>query len=133
MGLGHTNVTFLQVTPEELHPSIGYDLWFSRLVLQHNPPPVTLAILDKMFAGLAPRGVAIVHVPTYCIGYSFNIQDYLAGKLPPAYMHMHATPQKPILELAWRHSCCLLDTREEDIPGWITNIFVFQKIDTACA
>jgi SAM-dependent methyltransferase len=128
-GLGHSNVCFLQVTPENLHPGAGYDLWFSRLVLQHNPPPVTLAILDRMFAGLLPQGVAIVHVPTYCIGYSFKISDYLADKLPPEHMHMHATPQKPILELAWRHGCCLLDIREEDIPGWITNIFVFQKVD----
>jgi SAM-dependent methyltransferase len=127
-GLGHTNVSFRQVTPEDLHPGTGYDLWFSRLVLQHNPPPVTLAILDRMFAGLVPWGVAVVHVPTYCNGYSFNIADYLADKLPPANMHMHATPQRPILELAWHHGCCLLDIREEDIPGWITNIFVFQKV-----
>jgi hypothetical protein len=122
-----TNVSFLQVTPENLHPGSGFDLWFSRLVLQHNPPPVTLAIMDRMFAGLVPQGVAVVHVPTYHYGYSFNISDYLADKLPPEHMHMHATPQKPILELAWHHGCCLLDVREEAIPGWITNVFVFQK------
>jgi hypothetical protein len=129
--LGHTNVSFLQVTPENLHPGTGYDLWFSRLVLQHNPPPVTLAILDRMFAGLVQQGVAVIHVPTYYSGYSFNVSDYLADRLPPAHMRMHATPQKPILELAWRHGCCVLDIREENIPGKVTNIFVFQKIDIA--
>lgn len=125
--LGYANVSFRQVTPADLHPSGGYDLWFSRLVLQHNPPPVTLEILNRMFAGLAPGGVAIFHVPTYHDGYYFTISDYLADRLPPENMHMHATPQKPILELAWRHGCVLLDVREELAPGWIINIFVFQK------
>jgi SAM-dependent methyltransferase len=130
-GLGHTNVSFLQVRPEDLHPGIGYDLWFSRLVLQHNPPPVTLEILNRMFAGLAPEGVAIFHVPTYHNGYYFKITDYLADSLPPENMHMHATPQKPILELAWRHGCALLDIREEIAPDWVINIFVFQKTKTS--
>jgi hypothetical protein len=62
-----------------------------------------------MFAGLAPGGVAIFHVPTYHNGYYFKITDYLADGLPPENMHMHVTPQKPILELAWRHGCALLD------------------------
>ena len=84
------------MTADDLHPGTGYDLWYSRLVLQHNPPPVTLSILDRMFAGLAPRGLAVIHAPTYCIGYSFNIADYLAGKLG-SEMEMHFTPQKPIL------------------------------------
>ena len=129
-GLGRTNVGFLQATPEDLHPGTGYDLWFSRLVLQHNPPPVTLEILNRMFAELAPGGVAILHVPTYQIGYYFKITDYLADRLPPENMHMHVTPQKAILELAWQHDCALLDIREEGAPGWIINIFVFQKAKT---
>jgi SAM-dependent methyltransferase len=128
-GLGYRNVTFLQVTPEDLHPISGYDLWFSKLVLQHNPPPVTLHILDKMFTGLAPAGVAVVHLRTYWIGYSFDVADYLANNAGQE-MEMHVTPQKPILELAWRHGCCLLDVREEGAtPEWLTNIFVFQKVD----
>lgn len=128
--LGLTNVSFLQATPEDLHPGTHYDLWFSRLVLQHNPPPVTLEILNRMFAGLAPGGVAIFHVPTYQIGYYFKITDYLTDRLPPETMHMHVTPQKPILELAWHHNCVLLDIREESAPGWVINIFVFQKAKT---
>jgi SAM-dependent methyltransferase len=130
-GLGYTNVSFLQATPKDLHPASGYDLWFSRLVLQHNPPPVTLEILNKMFAGLAPGGVAIFHVPTYHNGYYFKITDYLADRLPPENMHMHVTPQKPILELAWHHGCVLLDIREEGAPDWVINIFVFQKAKTS--
>jgi hypothetical protein len=97
-------------------------------MLQHNPPPLVLAILDRMFAGLMTRGIAIVHVPTYCGTYWFSVADYLAETLPPEHQHMHATPQRPILELAWRHGCCLIDVREEEVPEWITNIFVFEKV-----
>jgi SAM-dependent methyltransferase len=126
-GLGYGNVNFLHVTPDDLHPVNGYDLWFSRLVLQHNPPPVTLHILDKMFTGLAPGGVAVVHVPTYRIGYSFNVADYLATD-PGKEMEMHVTPQRPIMELARQHGCFLVDIREEPVPpGWVTNFFVFEK------
>jgi SAM-dependent methyltransferase len=128
--LGYTNVCFRQVTPEDLHPDNGYDLWFSRLVLQHNPAPVTLEILNRMFSGLVPGGVAIFHVPTYHNDYYFKISDYLTDRLPPEHMHMHVTPQKPILELAWRRGCLLLDIREELAPDWIINVFVFQKDKT---
>jgi SAM-dependent methyltransferase len=128
--LGFTNVSFRQVTPEDLHPRTGYDLWFSRLVLQQNPPPVTLEILNRMFAGLVPGGVAVFHVPTYHNGYYFKIIDYLTDSLPPENMHMHVTPQKPILELARRHGCALLDIREEIAPDWVINVFVFQKISS---
>jgi len=131
--IGCTNVRFLQITPEDLHPYCGYDLWFSRLVLQHNPAPVTLEILNRMFAGLPRGGVAIFHVPTYQNGYFFKIIDYLNDNLPPENMHMHVTPQKPILELAWHHDCVLLDIREELAPGWVINIFVFQKAKTSLA
>jgi SAM-dependent methyltransferase len=124
---GLSNVHFVQATPENLMPATGYDLWFSRLVLQHNAPPVNLAILDKAFAGLPSGGVAIVHIPTWQKGYRFKIGDYLAEALGQ-HMEMHATPQREILDLAFRHGCGLRNIHEE--PGhvvWITNIFVFQK------
>jgi len=86
------------VTPDDLMPASDYDLWFSRLVLQHNPPPVTLAILDKAFSQLASGGVAIIHLPTYCDGYSFNVANYLASPIGQN-MEMHATPQRVIFRL----------------------------------
>jgi 2-polyprenyl-3-methyl-5-hydroxy-6-metoxy-1,4-benzoquinol methylase len=125
---GAHNVRFLQVSPEDLMPAVDYDLWFSRLVLQHNAPPVTLEILDKAFARLPTNGVAIIHLPTYREGYSFNISEYLAGNRLGQEIEMHITPQKAILELACRNNCWLCEIHEE--PGYrayIVNIFVFQK------
>jgi SAM-dependent methyltransferase len=124
---GVSNVSFMQVTPDNIMPATGYDVWYSRLVLQHNPPPVTVAVLEKAFAGLAKGGVAIVHLPTYCEGYSFRVADYLSGNIGQA-IEMHATPQRAILDVAARHACCLREIHEE--PGhriYITNIFVFEK------
>jgi SAM-dependent methyltransferase len=126
---GLSNIQFLQVTPSDLMPASGYDLWYSRLVLQHNAPPVSLAVLEKVFAGLAPNGVAIVGVLTYRDGYAFKIEDYIARNNLGEDMEMHVTPQRAILELAFRNDCCLLDVQEDPMAAnWIFNIFGFQKI-----
>jgi hypothetical protein len=121
------NVYFLPITSEEVMPALDYDLWLSRYVLQHNPAPVTLAILDKAFSALSQNGVAILQVPTYCEGYIFKTSEYLANN--GQYSEIHVTPQKAILDLAFRHQCCLREVHEE--PGhriYIMNIFVFQKM-----
>jgi SAM-dependent methyltransferase len=129
LGLG--NVAFRQVTAERLHPVPGFDLWFSRIVLQHNPPPVILHILDGMFRALAPGGLAIFQVPTYYMGYRFSLADYAADASAPA-LEMHMVPQRAVLELGHRHGCRLLDLREDtwvvaQRADCLSNNFVFQK------
>jgi SAM-dependent methyltransferase len=124
---GARNVEFVQATPENVMPGNGYDLWYSRLVLQHNPPPVTLSILQKAFSGLSPRGVAIVHVRTWGEGYRFKVSAYLKDGLSRD-MEMHATPQRAVLALADQCGCRLVEMHEE--PGHmdnVTDIFVFEK------
>ena len=121
------NVEFVQATPENVMPGTGYDLWYSRLVLQHNPPPVTLSILEKAFDGLPPRGAAIVHVRTWGNSYKFTVTEYLEDG-PGRDMEMHATPQRAILAMADRCGCRIVEIHEE--PGHldnVTNIFVFEK------
>ncbi len=125
--IGARNVEFIQAKPENVMPGTGYDLWYSRLVLQHNPPPVTLSILQKAFSGLPPRGVAIVHVRTWGKEYRFNVSEYVRGG-PSRDMEMHATPQRAILALADQSGCRVVEMHEE--PGHldnVTNIFVFEK------
>ena len=128
---GHRNVRFVHVTPTDLHPVSGFDLWFSRIVLQHNPPPVIMHILDLMFRRLDPGGITIFQVPTYQVGYRFNIGAYLRGDLG-SRLEMHVVPQRAVLELGYRHRCRLLDLREDtgvvsQTPDWLSNTFVFQK------
>jgi 2-polyprenyl-3-methyl-5-hydroxy-6-metoxy-1,4-benzoquinol methylase len=125
---GLTNIEFLQATPENIMPALNYDLWFSRFVLQHNPPPVTLAILSRAFKYLNSDGIAIIQVPTFFRGYRFKISEYLSNSRP-LEMEMHVTPASHIFEAAFQNDCCLVDVHEE--PGHvesITNIFTFKKV-----
>jgi SAM-dependent methyltransferase len=128
---GRSNVRFQLVTPQDLHPAAGFDLWFCRIVLQHNPPPVIMHILDRMFRLLEPGGITIFQVPTYQVGYRFSIADYLRGALG-TNMEMHCVPQRAVLELGYRHRCRLLEIREDtpvvsQTPDWLSNNFIFQK------
>ena len=128
---GQTNLEFHQVTPADLHPAQGFDLWFTRIVLQHNPPPIIMAILDKVFGLLAPGGVAVFQVPTYRVRYSFEIGAYMQQG-PGERMEVHVVPQKAVLDLAARHGLQLADMREdtpvvENSPNWLSNTFVFCK------
>jgi hypothetical protein len=99
------NIDFVLATPSNIMPARQYDLWFSRLVLQHDSPPVTLAILRSAFRNLMPDGVAIIHVPTFMHGYTFRSNKYINRSSPPE-MEMH-TPARFIFETAFQHYCCL--------------------------
>jgi len=130
---GLANVALSQVTAADLMPVAQCDLWFSRIVLQHDPPPIAMHLLGRAFGSLNPRGVAVFQIPTWSEGYCFRIADYLAGK-PGATMEMHCVPQHAVLDLAQRYGLRLRDLREDNFvagtPGKsISNTFVFEKTD----
>jgi SAM-dependent methyltransferase len=61
---GIANVDF-RSSPEELAMfAEGVDLVVSRIVLQHIPPSVGLALIDKLLSHVRPGGVASLHVTT---------------------------------------------------------------------
>lgn len=129
---GLTHVTATQVMPDRLMPVESCDLWYSRIVLQHCPPPVTMNILRHAFRALSIGGVAMFQVPVWSRDYTFNIQAYLAGT-PGAEMEMHAIPQRAILELADWQGLVLRDVREDSFltgrPGAaLSNTFTFEKM-----
>jgi SAM-dependent methyltransferase len=129
---GHANVTLQRVTAADLMPVPRCDLWFSRIVLQHDPPPIAFEVLRRTFASLAPRGVAVFQIPTWCEGYRFRIAEYLAWR-PGAEMELHVVPQRAVLELAHRSGLILREIREDNYitgePGRVvSNTFVFEKI-----
>ena len=55
---------------------LTYDFLFSTLVLQHDPPPLQIFFLDKLFGRLQPGGGAFIQLPTKTPGYNFKIGDY---------------------------------------------------------
>lgn len=137
------NVDTVQIVPDMLHPDIKSDLWFSHIVLQHNPPPLIAQILGKALGSLNPGGLAIFQVPTYRRRYEFKIADYLrdighndaspgsvtSPKTPR--MEMHVLPQAEVFRLAERHDMTLLEVREDDSTGdanaFVSNFFVMRK------
>lgn len=128
----HEHVTLTQVMPDNLMPVESCDLWYSRIVLQHCPPPVTMRILRQAFHALSTGGLAVFQLPVWSRDYSFRVESYLAGT-PGAEMEMHAIPQRRVLELADWHGLVLRDLREDSFlvgrPGAaLSNTFVFEKL-----
>ena len=108
-----------------------FDLWFSVLTLQHNPPPVIAMILRRMFALLAPGGVAVFQLPTERLGYRFDPAEYLRAPDAPETMEIHVLPQSVVFALAAGGGCVPLAVREDGLV-WppticLSNRFVFYK------
>lgn len=108
----------------------GYDILYSRIVLQHNPPPVMARLLNALLAQLNPGGIAYFQVPTYQAGYRFSIHDYLAQQ-NATNMEMHCFPQTALLDLISAQHGRVLEIREDDAIGLsvtsISNTLLVQK------
>lgn len=115
-GSGLHNVSFVQLTSLDVLGEVEpFDFFFSLIVLQHNPPPVMAAILDRIFARLNPGGVVMFQVPTYEVGYDFKWERYLAS--PVEGMEMHVLPQPAIFELFARHGLRCIEVQEDAWSG----------------
>jgi SAM-dependent methyltransferase len=107
-----------------------FDVLYSRIVLQHNPPPVMQRLLVDLLAHLNPGGVAFIQVPTYKAGYRFGIDQYLAIE-NSTDMEMHFFPQAALLDLVAQQGCRVLEIREDDAIGLsvtsVSNTLLLQK------
>jgi SAM-dependent methyltransferase len=126
------NATLVPAQTQEFGMTASFDLWFSRIVLQHNPPPIIAMILRRMFNLLEPGGVAVFQVPTYCRGYRFGIAEYLANLAGRAQeIEMHILPQTAVFQIAREADCYPLEVREDSATGlgaaWVSNTFVMRK------
>jgi SAM-dependent methyltransferase len=127
---GATNIRLVQAELPDFGMHTGYNIWFSRLVLQHNSPPLIAMILQKALQRLLPGGLAIFQVPTYGVGYRFLISEYLDAPFSTSDFEMHCLPQQAIFEIAFENSCVLKEVREDSSAGsanWISNWFCFEK------
>lgn len=132
------NVSFVQVRERgDLAKLQSIDLFFSMIVLQHNPPPLILDVLDRAFAGLNIGGVAFFQVPSYGKGYRFNLAEYWQGEATKKHMEIHFVPQHMIYALADRHGLRLLETRQDhciaNYDRWISNTYLMQKTVEPCS
>jgi SAM-dependent methyltransferase len=126
------NVEFILLErPEDLRRLQGTDIFFSLIVLQHNPPPIICDILESAFHGLGKGGIAFFQVPTYGLGYTFALQDYYEGQYKRSEMEIHFVPQHEIFELFYRHNMSPIEVRQDHRIGnydrWLSNTFLARK------
>lgn len=109
------------------------DCFYSRIVFQHNPPPVIARLIEQALAALKPGGIALFQVPTYGVGYRFRLQEWLQTE-HPLDMQMHCLPQPHIFRLIAAAGCAVLEVREDNCTGaperFVSNTFIVRK--TAC-
>ena len=91
------------------------DVFYSRIVLQHNPPPVQTAILRALFARLRPGGVALFQTVTDIAGYTYSVMEDLARA--DAGMEMHALPQPTVFRLMAEAGLAPVEVQEDFAAG----------------
>jgi SAM-dependent methyltransferase len=126
------NVTFgILQDIKDLEQIPDIDVFFSVIVLQHNPPPVIRHMLSTILAKLKQGGIAYFQVPTYAREYSFNAGTYLSNE-DQSGIEMHLLPQRDVFEVAAQNGCRALEVREDGwvgMGGWISSTFLLQKGD----
>lgn len=128
---GLTNIEFVQVKGEdELRNLTDFDVFYSVLVLQHNPPPLILSILRYAFAGLNRGGIAYFQVPTYAFDYSFDVDEYVR-RIGEQCMEMHFVPQHAIFHVADAQGLHPIEVYSDHRIGnpdrWISTSFLLAK------
>ena len=109
--VGAANVQFHHRGGGVLAPLEDCDFFSSRLVFQHNPPPVMRELVRLALASLRSGGVAVFEIPVYLSGYSFRINEYLENPSKER-MEMHCLPQSEIFALVETTGCRLIEVRE---------------------
>jgi SAM-dependent methyltransferase len=132
---GAGNITLQLATAQDFGMTGGFDLWFSRIVLQHNPPPVMAMVLRRALSLLSPGGIAHFQVPTYARNYSFRVADYLAGlDQASGQIEMHVLPQPVIFDIAAQCGCEPLEVWQDgsagNAPAWISSVVTLRKRGT---
>jgi SAM-dependent methyltransferase len=129
---GDRGIQFLRISKltdlDELPP---FDILFSIIVLQHNPPPVIAYLIDRLLHRLEPGGIAYFQVPTFQAGYRFSVEEYLAPDSGCGQsMEMHALPQRNVFQIAARNGCEAIEVSPDNMTGsldFVSTTFLLRK------
>lgn len=129
--LGVTNVSLRDCSASVLPDLASCDLYYSRLVFQHNPPPVIVELIRRALHSLRAGGLAVFQVPTYISDYRFRLREWLDhGDFLD--MEMHCLPQSKIFEVISQAASVPLEVREDAATGesgkMVSNTFVVRKL-----
>jgi len=106
------------------------DVFYSKRVLQHNPPPIIRELVGAALTALKPGGTAFFQLPSHIPGYRFSLSEWLSWEAKTA-MEMHCLPQEELFAVIAESGCRLLEVREESDPTapiqFISNFFVVRR------
>jgi SAM-dependent methyltransferase len=117
--LGFDNVKLLHLDGlDRLTTLEPIDVFYSVLVLQHNPPPLMHRMLQIIFKKLREGGFAYFQVPVAARNYEFDIEKYLS-RIDAAKngMEMHVMPQKELFRLLRGSRLHILDYQIDRASG----------------
>jgi methylase of polypeptide subunit release factors len=125
--LGLSNVSFHQRT-SALAPLASCHFFYSKIVFQHNPPPLIGQLIRLSLRTLVPDGVAIFQLPIHSPGYRFNLSEWLR-QASSEDMEMHCFPLDQVLKIVAAEGCTTLEVREDHSCGeqYVSRIFVVRK------
>jgi SAM-dependent methyltransferase len=127
-GIG--NIKLIHITSiDDIFKLPKADLIYSKIVLQHNPPPIIKIIIREFIRALNPRGIACFQVPTYRFNYRFIVSEYLNNKLEKQEMEMHILPQNEIFHIIIEEGADIIEVLEDGWAGnkYRSNCFLVQK------
>ena len=120
----------LLASPEAIDELPDYDVFFSLIVLQHNPPPIMALMLRRVLTRLQPGGIGYFQLPTYKQDYVFDAAVYMRDLRSDGEMEMHVLPQSEVFAIASSCGCSILEVREDPYTGdvgGISNSFFVRK------
>jgi len=98
-GEGRQNVTLQRVADLARLDVPAHDFLYSRIVLQHNPPPLIAHILRRVLSAMREGGVAVFQLVTHIEGYGFEVEKYLAGLHAIDDQELHAFRQDAVFAI----------------------------------
>jgi SAM-dependent methyltransferase len=129
---GIDNVEFVHVRDRESLARLkDFDIFYSEIVLQHNPPPIALDILRSAFSAVPSGGVCFFQIPTYSTDYRFTLEIFWRDVAVRKQMEMHFVPQPAIFDLAHASGLVPLEVQPDLLTGdrwnWISNTFLLKR------
>jgi SAM-dependent methyltransferase len=119
------NVTLAHLAhPAGLKSIPKADVIFSRIVLQHNPPPVQLKLVSAMLQALQVGGVALFQTIVSGIGYGYSVDQHLSARTLDDF-EMHAVPMKYIFEAIHDNDCQTIDVVHDMAGGYNVTSYTF--------
>ncbi|WP_295400183.1 class I SAM-dependent methyltransferase [uncultured Thiocystis sp.] len=107
-----------------------HDVFYSKLVFQHNPPPVIRILLEKLLSHLRPGGVAVFQLVTAIDGYRFSTERYLANMDQLQGQELHAFPQSEVFRVCSSRGLLPVDvSRDTSVTGFdkVSHLFTVKR------